>query len=489
MSTVWQTNASSPPSSAWVYVDLGSAKPIGKVRWVFGVKGIADYWRIQVSNDKQTWMTLGVRRNKPVGEWQELMTDVNARYVRFYFTNPNRDPQIGGLAEVEVWPATAGSTGTIPTPTATPTFTPTPMPTPDGTPYAITGSSRSGNSAYSTLVWDKDPNTVWTTTTGQVENSAWVSVDIGGVKPVGAIRWLFGQANLADAMRIQVSSDRRTWTTVAQPNNAPAGVWQTLTLNGVNARYVRWFFNNPLGKTTIGGLAEVDVWPPAGVNPSELATATPAATEAPGLTETPEPAGEASPSPSATSAEPEATTAPTQEVETPSPAATLEATGTVEPSSTPTPTPVIPEQATEIAGEDAIQGAELATPEPYSVSLVEPSPEREFDLLVDGDLERVWQVHLEAPGDELTVVIDLGAPIPVGALQWLAPATDPSDEVRIEFGQNPEEWTLLWEGSLTPEPDWQTQLAGVTCQYIRVTFRDGSGDGIVGGIAEMRVLP
>ncbi len=488
MSTVWQTNASSPPNSAWVYVDLGAAKPIGKVRWVFGVKGIADYWRIQVSNDKQSWTTLGVRRNKPVGEWQELVTDVTARYVRFYFTNPNRDPQIGGLAEVEVWPSTTGSTGTAPTPTATPTFTPTPMPTPEGTPYAITGSSRSGNSGYSTLVWDKDPNTVWTTTTGQVENSAWVSVDIGAIQPVGAIRWLFGQAGLADAMRIQVSSDRSTWTTVAQPNNAPAGVWQALTLNGINARYVRWFFNNPLGKTTIGGLAEVEVWPPAGVSPSEHATATPAATEAPGLTETPQPADEASPAGSATpSAEPEETIEPTEETQTPGPTATPEATA--EPSSTPMPTLLTPEPMTETPADDTIQGAELATPEPYAVSLVEPPAERELDLLVDGNLEHVWQVQLTAPGDELSVVVDLGAPVPVGTLQWLAPAIDPSDAVRIETGLTPDEWTLLWEGGINPDLEWQTQPAGVTCRFIRLTFTDSSGDGVVGGIAEVRVMP
>jgi hypothetical protein len=42
--------------------------------------------------------------------WQELRLKqaVDARYVRFSFTNPADAPELGGLAEVEIWPAGPG---------------------------------------------------------------------------------------------------------------------------------------------------------------------------------------------------------------------------------------------------------------------------------------------------------------------------------------------------------------------------------------------
>ena len=496
MNTVWQTNASSPPNSAWVYVDLGEPKPIGAIRWVFGVKGLADYWRIQVSNDKSTWTTLGVRRNRPVGQWQELVTDVTARYVRFYFTNPNLDPQIGGLAEVAIMPGPAGSSGATPAPTKTPT----PIPTPQGIKHEIVGSSRSGNSAISTYVWDGDQNTVWKTTTGVAENSAWVHVDLGSVKPIGTIRWLFGQSGLADAMRIQVSSDKSTWTTLAQPNNAPAGVWQSLPVNGVSARYVRWFFNNPQSKTTIGGLAEVEVWSPAGYVPSgDSDVGTPLPTETPPATATPEVAEPAA-TPTAVpteEAEPSPPETPETPVETPhgSPVAEPE-----EAESSPTEQEVI-EEATEEPEATIDEAAEVATTEVETAEATEgPEAHRLYRvqtadgtvdpaLLTDDDPETGWYAEPADPETPVWLVLNLGDVQSIGTIRWLAPDLVAGAIVRVEVAENRRDWTVVAEAVPVETGDWQEITLSLPARFVRITFLGADGAAVAAGLTEVRVLP
>jgi hypothetical protein len=90
------------PSYAYVWFDLGSSKKIGTVRWEFGETGYADQVLIQVSNDKKTWTTVATVGNAPAGAWQSLAYGGSARYVRLYFNNPNRDPKLGAVAEVQL---------------------------------------------------------------------------------------------------------------------------------------------------------------------------------------------------------------------------------------------------------------------------------------------------------------------------------------------------------------------------------------------------
>jgi uncharacterized protein YkwD len=101
-STSWYTTTSSPPSVAYVWFDLGAKKSIGSVQWVFAQTGYADRLVIQVSNDRSTWTTLKTVGNAPAGAWQTLSASTSARYVRFYFQNPNKDARLGYLAEVKI---------------------------------------------------------------------------------------------------------------------------------------------------------------------------------------------------------------------------------------------------------------------------------------------------------------------------------------------------------------------------------------------------
>jgi uncharacterized protein YkwD len=102
--TAWYTTVSYPPRYAYLWFDLGAIKSIGTVRWKFTRTGFADYFEIQVSNDRSSWKTIASRSNAPTGAWQSLNKHVNARYVRFLFRNPNRDSRLGYLAEVQILP-------------------------------------------------------------------------------------------------------------------------------------------------------------------------------------------------------------------------------------------------------------------------------------------------------------------------------------------------------------------------------------------------
>jgi hypothetical protein len=104
--TSWVTGTSKPPKTAFARFEIGSLQSpveIGEIRWKFTRIGFADRFRIQVSDDGQAWTTLATRRNAPkAGAWQSLTTSASGRYVRFLFTNPNDDPRLGYLSEVEV---------------------------------------------------------------------------------------------------------------------------------------------------------------------------------------------------------------------------------------------------------------------------------------------------------------------------------------------------------------------------------------------------
>jgi hypothetical protein len=71
---------------------------------MFGVDGAADRWQLQISTDRRTWKTVAELGNAPAGTWQSRSVGAKARYVRYFFLNPNGDAQIGGLAEIEIRP-------------------------------------------------------------------------------------------------------------------------------------------------------------------------------------------------------------------------------------------------------------------------------------------------------------------------------------------------------------------------------------------------
>jgi F5/8 type C domain len=87
--------------------------------------------------------------------------------------------------------------------------------------------------------------------------------DLGSPQPIGSIEWLFAPNSypgFADGMQIQISNDKQSWTAIASPGGAPPGDWQSLPA-GVNAQFVRFYFENPGKARQLGFIAEVKFLP------------------------------------------------------------------------------------------------------------------------------------------------------------------------------------------------------------------------------------
>jgi hypothetical protein len=101
--TRWDTRTIQP--EAWFAVDLGSVRPVGRVRWLISDNKWAPDFDIQFSTDKAAWTTFegGAKLAAGAYGWHELTQSVSARYIRFVFRNEARKGKIGGFAEVEVY--------------------------------------------------------------------------------------------------------------------------------------------------------------------------------------------------------------------------------------------------------------------------------------------------------------------------------------------------------------------------------------------------
>jgi subtilisin len=509
LNTVWKTKRfrSGPPAEAWVWVDLGERKLIGNIRWVFGEYGIGDYFEIEGSNDRQSWSRITKRNGKPVGVWQEKVTSQTYRYVRFRFENPRNDLYLGGLAEVQIWPPNTAPPlpGATSTPTPTRTATPTPTIPPNGN-YPMYGSSRSGNSTSPTAVWDGDLDTIWQTDGESVPSAAHVYVTIGSILPIGTIRWVYGAEGIGDSVTIRVSNDHHIWTDVHTAGNAPVGEWQSVDFTDLNAKYVGWFFENPNQDPVIGGLAEVEIYPP-GAFDGEERTATPT-TEATGQAspipvETSEPA---SPEPVVTETQPPtATEAPAspEPIASETPIATGTATEPVNDPATPADqdaisTPELTPTSTDDAATETPM-VELSGPTPYPIVQTRRSAATTSGTLaIDADPETVWRSAPDADPTRIAVLtLDLGQAVEIGQVRILSGPDGLMGAATIETSTDDEAWVYYAEPdpAMADEDGWlqidqaEPTSAPLVAQYVRVVFIAASEGAPLGGIAEIEILP
>jgi uncharacterized protein YkwD len=128
-----------------------------------------------------------------------------------------------------------------------------------GTPLTIAGGGRTASSTPSTRAFDGSSKTAWSTSGGRTLSSAYIYFDLGSAKSVGQIQWLFSQNGAADRFQVQISTDKRNWTTLTTRTTAKAGAWQSVKAKGKQVRYVRFYFENPNREQVIGYLAEVKI--------------------------------------------------------------------------------------------------------------------------------------------------------------------------------------------------------------------------------------
>jgi len=101
--TTWYTTKARTPNTGYIWFDLGEVQTISQIEYLFSNEGGADAFQIQVSNDKEEWSTIAELGNPKIGKWQSFVWVGDARYVRFFFTNPNGAEKLGFLAEVRLY--------------------------------------------------------------------------------------------------------------------------------------------------------------------------------------------------------------------------------------------------------------------------------------------------------------------------------------------------------------------------------------------------
>jgi hypothetical protein len=107
LGTAWQTAMAVPPRTGWAAYDLGTTVKLGEIRWRFSQIGFADLYQVQTSSDGVHWSTIAKRSNASApNKWVTLKATVETRWVRFLFSNPNNDANIGYLSEVRFYAAT-----------------------------------------------------------------------------------------------------------------------------------------------------------------------------------------------------------------------------------------------------------------------------------------------------------------------------------------------------------------------------------------------
>ena len=176
-------------------------------------------------------------------------------------------------------PTVVDPTATVP---ATETATATATATPAGpTPYPVVQTSRSASTTSGVRAVDGDPTTVWQTAPDtDPGRTAVLTLDLGEPESVDTIRLLAGPGGLMGSAVVETSTDGDHWTYFATPNPTQAGDdgWLTIARDpnppssGTPvpvadpgppvARYVRVVFVNPQGDSLLGGIAEIQVWPP-----------------------------------------------------------------------------------------------------------------------------------------------------------------------------------------------------------------------------------
>ncbi len=121
--------------------------------------------------------------------------------------------------------------------------------------------AQSTGSSSSALADDGKPTTAWATVTNPPPDPSYAWYDLGSIVSIGSIRWVFAQTGLADQYEVQLSTNGSNWTTLGTFTNVAANSWVNLETNA-SGRYLRFVFHNPNGDTKLGGLGEIQLWPP-----------------------------------------------------------------------------------------------------------------------------------------------------------------------------------------------------------------------------------
>ena len=228
------------------------------------------------------------------GGWQPVLCGGRSGFVSAQYLTISAAPTAAPTA-------TRTATATrVSTPTATRTPSPTPTmvatnvlagsnPSFQGSQLTIASSSSTGGTNASTRAHDGNTSTSWFTTSAGPSSAA-LTVDLGAVRQLSGVKWVYNVSGGADRMILTVSSDGTNWKQLVIMSNRQPQTWEGWATSDT-ARYVRLTFANPNSKPVLGYVAELQVWGSSGIvnaaartaptelssTPAQTPTATPVA--------------------------------------------------------------------------------------------------------------------------------------------------------------------------------------------------------------------
>jgi hypothetical protein len=238
LSNWWAASSGSWPQ--WIYVDLGSTKPLGVVQWQSGnTVDVTSKYTLEGSNDTTTWTTLADHSASGITT-HGYMTDAvsgNYRYVRVTIDNIAGN-HWASVSELEVY---AG------------------QPAPNlAVNQPVTASSSAATNPAGNAV-DGSLATSWSASSGSFPQS--IYVDLGATQPVGVVQWQSGYTdNSTSKYTLEGSNDTSTWLPLA--DHSVTGV----TTNGYvtdpvtdNYRYIRLTIDN-INNGHAAAVSELEVY-------------------------------------------------------------------------------------------------------------------------------------------------------------------------------------------------------------------------------------
>jgi uncharacterized protein YraI len=167
------------------------------------------------------------------------------------------------IVEVLQPPAEPTATAEVLPPTSEPMATNEAPPTEEGPqPNQIVRIQRTENSSSGEVLVDEDPSTVWTAPGYPDQQVAVFVADLGQESNVGLVRWLPGVEGIAGELYLSISSDGQEWTDIDLSLAVQDEEWTGVQLD-TSTRFVRFALIDTGELPVLGGIAEVEIWPPA----------------------------------------------------------------------------------------------------------------------------------------------------------------------------------------------------------------------------------
>ena len=248
------TSGTKPSGVVEVTLDLGRERQVTGVKWMTAYNGYADKFTVRLMDASYRSTLLGIFGN-PGGSrtWYGVATQPKtARWVKFYFENPNDDYVVGSISEIQVF---AADTTNNPPPPGTP------RPGFAGSKLPVTGVTATMNGAAAFKMNDDNTGSNWTSGT-EPDGVVTLTFDLGTEREITGVRWMTAYLGYLDRFTVRImDTSYRSTTLGVFGNPTSSGVYHGVAVSpAVRGRWVKVYIENPNHDYVVGSIAELQIF-------------------------------------------------------------------------------------------------------------------------------------------------------------------------------------------------------------------------------------